>query len=132
MTLQKIFPKGWPDANAFGGRFERYVQDEVSTDFIDIRELEETKKTVVSQREPATPAKQKSAKKTPAKKSTKKVETPPAYEKRSTSKKAEKEVVNNSLPKKKATTNTNKKGMSIRDKYPEKFKWASRLTPPLL
>ena len=26
MILQKIFTKRWPDANAFGGRFERYVQ----------------------------------------------------------------------------------------------------------
>jgi len=25
MALQKISPKGWPDVNAFGGRFERYA-----------------------------------------------------------------------------------------------------------
>jgi hypothetical protein len=26
MALQKISLKRWPDANAFGGRFERYAQ----------------------------------------------------------------------------------------------------------
>ena len=35
MVLQKISPRGWPDANAFGGRFERYVHAEIDKDIID-------------------------------------------------------------------------------------------------
>ena len=93
--------------------FVKSIPAQISTEKSRISDSDKIEKTVLPEEVQEVPEKTKSVKKTPVKKVTEKVEAIPVADKKSTAKSVEKKEVNNSSPKKK---------MSIRDKYPGKFK----------